>query len=83
MPTERQIIIDLRKERDAAQNARQQGNAERVQELKAEKALTAQENVSKTKYKEALDAILIACNGLSLREARAECKRIATDAITQ
>ena len=81
MPTERQIITDLRKERDSEKNARQMDNAAGKKAVAAEKALTAQEKTSKIKFSEALDSIVIACNGLSLREARLECKRIATDAL--
>ena len=81
MPTERQIIKDLRKDRDAEKTARQIENGARREERKAETALLRAEKASKTKFREALDSILIACNGLSLREARTECKRIAEDAL--
>lgn len=80
-PTERQIIIDLRRERDSERTARQMENAARAQETAAEKALTAAENTAKTKLKEALESIVITCNSLSLRSARVECKRIAEDAL--
>ena len=81
MPTEKQIIKDLRKERDGEKNARQMENGARKVESKAEKALTAAEKTSKIKFRDALESIVVACTGLSLREARVECKRIAEDAL--